>query len=61
MHSLEYLLVLFSSRIEKETGNSELASELLGISSESHWYTPPDGTDHLDELAEQWRKKFDHG
>jgi hypothetical protein len=60
MHSLEYLLLVLSGRIRRETGNSELACAAVHLASASHEYEPSREPEPLEEMYKDWSRRFDN-
>ena len=59
MHSLEYLLLVLSERIRRETGNDDLADAAKDLASTSHDYDPSHQPEPLVEMREDWSRRFD--
>jgi hypothetical protein len=60
MHRLEYLLLILSERIHRETGNNELAHAAMHFASASHNYEPPfDEPGLLADYIRDWSRRFD--
>jgi len=63
MHELEYMLVLLSARIEKETGNKDLANAARSLASDSHNYIPEFNDNiqnYMNQKVDEWRNEFGH-
>jgi hypothetical protein len=65
MHRLEYLLLVLSERIRRETGNADLANAAGHLAGASADYEPcigQDGTSadehHLATMHKDWQRKF---
>lgn len=58
MHSLEYLLLVLSDRIRRETGSSDLADAAMHLASASHDYEPARQPEPLAEMCEDWKRRF---
>jgi len=59
MHRLEYLLLVLSERIRRETGNSELADAAMNFAGASHHYVPESEPEPLAEMHKEWMRRFD--
>ena len=57
MHKLEYLLMVLSERIQRETGNKELADSAMTLASASHAYDPA-SEEPLSEMHADWQRRF---
>lgn len=59
MHNLEYLLLVLSERVRRETGNDDLANAATRLASASHDYEPSREPEPLAEMCEDWHSRFD--
>jgi hypothetical protein len=60
MHSLEYLLLVLSLRIRRETGSDDLADAAMRLASASHEYEPSGGeSGALADMYDDWHRRFD--
>ena len=60
MHTLEYLLLLLSRRMEIETGRQDLADAAGSLASFSRSYVPEENEpEALLKMHEDWQRRFD--
>ena len=60
MHTLEYMILQLAVRIEKETGNKQLAEDTKALATVTHGAFSETDNESLRSLYSQWTKKYDH-